>query len=54
MCPLYQLRGENVRRRRGRGGRVNSGEAAVVGGDNLLVSPPPAEHLFTGGKRQLR
>ena len=39
-----ELRRENVRRRRGRGGRPNFGEAAVVGGDDLLVSPPPAEN----------
>ena len=49
-----ELRRENVRRRRGRGGRVNSGEAAVVGGDNFLVSSPPAEQPLTGGNRQLR
>ena len=40
--PLRQLRGANVGRRSVRGGRPNSGEAALVGGNNLLVSPPPA------------
>ena len=39
---IHQLRGANVGRRSVRGGRPNSCEAAVVGGDNLLVSPPPA------------
>ena len=39
---IHQLRGANVGRRSVRGGRPNSCEAAVVGGNNLLVSPPPA------------
>ena len=51
---VAQFRGANAGRRRGRGGRVNSGEAAVVGGDNFLVSSPPAEQPLTGGNRQLR
>ena len=42
-CQRAQFRQTNVRRRRGRGARPYSGEAAVVGGDDLLVSPPPAE-----------
>ena len=49
-----ELRRENVRRRRGRGGRVNSGEAAVVGGDSFFGCAPPAEYPFTGGNCQLR
>jgi hypothetical protein len=40
---LAQLRGANVRRRRMFGGRPNSGEAAVVGGDRLFGCCPPAE-----------
>ena len=39
---IHQRSGANVGRRRVRGGRPHSCEAAVVGGDNLLVSPPPA------------
>ena len=31
------------------GGRRNSGEAAVVGGDDLFGCFPPAGHPFTGG-----
>ena len=32
------------------GGWLNSGEAAVVGGDDLLACPPPARKPLTGGK----
>ncbi len=32
----------------------NSGEAAVIGGNNLLLSPPPATNPLTEGNRQLR
>ena len=32
------------------GGWLNSGEAAVVGGDRLLACPPPARKPLTGGK----
>ena len=51
---VAQLRGANVGRRRVRGGRPNSGEAAVVGGNNLFGCFPPAGKLLPGGKRQLR
>ena len=51
---IHQLRGANVGRRSVRGGRPNSCEAAVVGGNNLLVSPPPANNPLTEGNRQLR
>jgi len=33
------------------GGRPNSGEAAVVGGDDLLGCSPPAGGLLPGGNR---
>ena len=36
---VAQLRGENAGRRRMHGGRMNSGEAAVVGGDDLFWIP---------------
>ena len=49
-----QLRGANVRRRRMLGGRANSGEAALVGGDRLFGCFPPAEQPLTGGGRQPR
>ena len=50
LCQLAQFRRENVRRRRMHGGWLNSGEAAVVGGDRLLACPPPARKPLTGGK----
>ena len=40
------LRGENAGRRRMRGGRPNSGEAAVVGGDDLFG-------MFSSGREAL-
>ena len=49
-----ELRRENAGRRRLRGGRLNSGEAAVVGGDSFFGCAPPAEYPFTGGNCQLR
>ena len=39
---VAQLRGANAGRRRKNGRQLNSGEAAVVGGDNLLGCFPPA------------
>ena len=51
---LNQLRGVNAGRRRMRGGRPNFGEAAVVGGDDLLGCFPPAVNPLTGGELQLR
>ena len=51
---VAQFRGANAGRRRLRGGRVNSGEAAVVGGDSFFGCAPPAEYPFTGGNCQLR
>ena len=42
------LRLANVRRRTLCWG-LYSGEAAVVGGNHLCVSPPPAEQPLTGG-----
>ena len=48
------LRRANVRRRRMLGGRANSGEAALVGGDNLFGRCSPAEQPLTVGRRQLR
>ena len=47
---LAQLRGANVGRRRMHGGWLNSGEAAVVGGDDLFGGFPPAGKPLTGGK----
>ena len=41
-----ELRRENVRRRRGRGARPYSGEAAVVGGDDLFEGCPPAGSCY--------
>ena len=49
LCRLAQLRGANAGRRRMRGGGLNSGEAAVVGGDDLFECYPPAENLFAVG-----
>ena len=48
-----QLRGANAGRRRVRGGRPNSGKAAMVGGNRLFGCFPPAERLLPGGNRQL-
>ena len=42
--PITQLRGANVGRRRMRCGRLNSGEAAVVGGDRLFG-------MFSSGRK---
>ena len=42
---VAQLRGANVGRRRLRGGRLYSGEAAVVGGDDHFGCFPPAEKI---------
>ena len=42
LCQLSQFRRENVGRRRMHGGWLNSGEAAVVGGDDLFGGFPPA------------
>ena len=53
-CRIHQLRGANAGRRSIRGGRPNSGEAAVIAGNSLLVSPPPANNPLTEGNRQLR
>ena len=49
MCQLAQFRRENVRRGTSISQRPKSGEAAVVGGNNLFGFPPPAEHPLTGG-----
>ena len=46
---VAQFRGANAGRR-----RLNSGEAAVVGGDSFFGCAPPAEYPFTGGNCQLR
>lgn len=43
------LRGANVGRKRMHCGRMNSGEAVVVGGDYHFGCTPPARDLFTGG-----
>ena len=48
-CQLAQFRRATVRRRTLIFRRPNSGEAAVVEGDNIFESPPPAEHPLTGG-----
>jgi len=48
---VAHLRGENVSRRRMRCGGPNSGEAAVVGGDRLSGSSPPATIPLIGGRR---
>ena len=50
---VAQFRGANAGRRRLRGGRLNSGEAAVVGGDDFLESHTPAEGFLPGGTIQL-
>ena len=49
LCQLAQFRGANVGRRTSISRRLYSGEAAVVGGNHLCVSPPPAEQPLTGG-----
>ena len=46
---LTQLRGANAGRRREQCGRLNSCEAALVGGNRHLESSPPAEVWFTEG-----
>ena len=51
---LNQLRGVNAGRRRMHCGRLNFGEAAVVGGDDFFGCSPPAEDPLTGGNCQLR
>ena len=43
LCQLSQFRRANVRRRTSISRHPKSGEAAVVGGNHLCVSPPPAE-----------
>ena len=43
---VAQLRGTNAGRRRARGGWPYSGEAAVVGGDDLIGCFPPTEVNF--------
>ena len=48
LCQLIQFPRANVRRRTLISRRPNSGEAAVVGGNHLFGSPPPAEKTFTG------
>ena len=53
-CRIHQLRGANAGRRSLHGRRRNSCEAAVIGGNNLLVSSPPANNPLTEGNRQLR
>ena len=45
-CRGAQLRGATAGRRRMRCGWPNSGEAAVVGGDDLFGCFPPAERLL--------
>ena len=45
-----QLRGANVGRRTSISRRLYSGEAAVVGGDDLFGGFPPARKPLTGGK----
>ncbi|MPM72139.1 hypothetical protein SDC9_119112 [bioreactor metagenome] len=49
VVPASHLRRENVRRRRLCCGRPNSGESAVVGGNNLFECFPPAEQPLAGG-----
>ena len=48
-APAIQLRGGNAGRRRLHCGRLYSGEAAVVGGNNLFGSFPPAGGWLPGG-----
>ena len=50
LCQLSQFRRENVRRGTSISRHPNSGEAAVIGGNNLFGRFPPAEHPLTGGK----
>ena len=50
LCQLSQFRRENVRRRTSISRQPNSGEAAVVGGDDLFGCSSPAEQPLTGGK----
>ena len=49
LAPDNQLPGGNAGRRRLHGGWPNSGEAAVVEGDDLLGRFPPARKPLTGG-----
>ena len=50
LCQLIQFPRANVRRRTLISRRPNSGEAAVVGGDDLFGCSSPAEQPLTGGK----
>ena len=49
LCQRSQFRRANVRRRTSISRRPKSGEAAVVGGDDLFGCSPPAEQPLTGG-----